>query len=192
MGNQAGKAWSYIYSINPMASVLDGMRWALVRPAQPRASTQILISVASASLLLVGALALLPARRATISRTSYERATSPSRSRASASASRSAPTTGGYLLLTEHDHRPVQVAAGGRPKTREFWALQDVDFEVEARRDPRHHRPQRRRQEHPAQDPLPDHARRPRARPASTAGSALCSRSAPASIPSSPAARTSS
>ena len=30
VGDQSGHAWSYIYSINPMASVLDGTRWALV------------------------------------------------------------------------------------------------------------------------------------------------------------------
>ena len=52
--------------------------------------------------------------------------------------------------------------------TRDFWALRDVSFELagEARR---HHRPQRRRQEHAAEDPLPDHradrGARPSARP---------------------------
>jgi len=55
VGNQAGEAWSYVYSINPMASVLDGARWALVDQPSP-GLTHILISVASASLLLVGAL----------------------------------------------------------------------------------------------------------------------------------------
>ncbi len=55
VGNTSGHAWSYIYSINPMASVLDGMRWALL--AQPYPGTvNILISVASATVILVGAL----------------------------------------------------------------------------------------------------------------------------------------
>jgi homopolymeric O-antigen transport system permease protein len=55
VGNQAGQAWSYIYSINPMASVLDGTRWALVDQPSP-GLTHVLISVASASLLLIAAL----------------------------------------------------------------------------------------------------------------------------------------
>jgi lipopolysaccharide transport system permease protein len=58
VGDEAGKAWSYIYSINPMASVLDGMRWALYGgTAAPYPGTaNILISVASAGLILIGAL----------------------------------------------------------------------------------------------------------------------------------------
>jgi lipopolysaccharide transport system permease protein len=55
VGDQAGKAWSYIYSINPMASVLDGMRWALFDQPYP-GTANILISVGTALLLLVGAL----------------------------------------------------------------------------------------------------------------------------------------
>ena len=39
----------------------------------------------------------------------------------------------------------------------DFWALSDVSFEVRARRGRRHHRPQRRRQVHAAQDPLAHH-----------------------------------
>jgi homopolymeric O-antigen transport system permease protein len=58
VGDQAGKAWSYIYAINPMASVLDGMRWALYGgTASPYPGTvNILISVASAAVILLGAL----------------------------------------------------------------------------------------------------------------------------------------
>jgi lipopolysaccharide transport system permease protein len=55
VGDQAGKAWSYIYSINPMASVVDGMRWALLDQPYP-GTANILISVASATLILIGAL----------------------------------------------------------------------------------------------------------------------------------------
>jgi lipopolysaccharide transport system permease protein len=55
VGDQSGHAWSYIYSINPMASVLDGMRWALYDQPYP-GTVHILISVASALLILVGAL----------------------------------------------------------------------------------------------------------------------------------------
>jgi lipopolysaccharide transport system permease protein len=58
VGDEAGKAWSYIYSLNPMASVLDGMRWALVgAPDAPHPGTvNILISVGSALVLLTAAL----------------------------------------------------------------------------------------------------------------------------------------
>jgi lipopolysaccharide transport system permease protein len=55
VGEQAGQAWNYIYSINPMASVLDGTRWALYDQPYP-GTVNILISVASALLILVGAL----------------------------------------------------------------------------------------------------------------------------------------
>jgi lipopolysaccharide transport system permease protein len=55
VGDTSGHAWSYIYSINPMASVLDGMRWALYDQPYP-GTVHILISVASALLILVGAL----------------------------------------------------------------------------------------------------------------------------------------
>jgi lipopolysaccharide transport system permease protein len=55
VGNQSGHAWTYIYSINPMASVLDGARWALYDQPYP-GTVNILISVASALLIMVGAL----------------------------------------------------------------------------------------------------------------------------------------
>lgn len=55
VGDQAGQVWTYIYSINPMASVLDGMRWALLDQPYP-GTVNILISVASATLILTGAL----------------------------------------------------------------------------------------------------------------------------------------
>jgi homopolymeric O-antigen transport system permease protein len=55
VGNQAGEAWRYIYSINPMASVLDGMRWALLGQPYP-GTVNILISCASALVILLGAL----------------------------------------------------------------------------------------------------------------------------------------
>jgi lipopolysaccharide transport system permease protein len=56
VGDTSGHAWSYIYSINPMASVLDGMRWALIEGQPYPGTVNILISVCSALILLVGAL----------------------------------------------------------------------------------------------------------------------------------------
>jgi homopolymeric O-antigen transport system permease protein len=55
VGDEAGEAWSYIYSINPMATVIDGMRWALLDQPFPGVAN-ILISVTSAALILGGAL----------------------------------------------------------------------------------------------------------------------------------------
>ncbi len=55
VGDQSGSFWRYLYSINPMASVLDGMRWALFDTPYP-GTINILISVASALVILVGAL----------------------------------------------------------------------------------------------------------------------------------------
>jgi lipopolysaccharide transport system permease protein len=55
VGDEAGEAWSYIYSINPMATVIDGMRWALLDQPFPGVAN-ILISVTSAAFILGGAL----------------------------------------------------------------------------------------------------------------------------------------
>ena len=61
-------------------------------------------------------------------------------------------------------------SAGPKPTIDDFWALRDVSFDVATRGGRRHHRPERRRQEHAAQDPEPDHrADRP-------AASTLCGR----------------
>jgi lipopolysaccharide transport system permease protein len=61
IGDTSGQAWSYIYSINPMASVVDGTRWALVDQPYP-GTVNILISIASALVLLT--VSLLYFRRA--------------------------------------------------------------------------------------------------------------------------------
>lgn len=55
VGEQAGKFWSYAYYVNPMASVLDGMRWALLDQPAPSLA-KVLISIGSAALLLTGAI----------------------------------------------------------------------------------------------------------------------------------------
>jgi lipopolysaccharide transport system permease protein len=55
VGDQAGKAFFYLYSINPLASAFDGLRWALLDAPYP-GTLNILISVASASLILLVAL----------------------------------------------------------------------------------------------------------------------------------------
>jgi lipopolysaccharide transport system permease protein len=47
-------AWQYVYSINPMVSVIDGVRWALLGTSPPEIGG-VLVSVISASLALVGA-----------------------------------------------------------------------------------------------------------------------------------------
>ena len=55
VGQEAGKFWSYAYYVNPMAGVLDGMRWALLDLPAPSAA-KVLISVVSATLLLLGSI----------------------------------------------------------------------------------------------------------------------------------------
>jgi lipopolysaccharide transport system permease protein len=55
VGDRIGRAWFYIYSINPLASAFDGLRWALLDAPYP-GTINILISVASATLILLTAL----------------------------------------------------------------------------------------------------------------------------------------
>jgi lipopolysaccharide transport system permease protein len=55
IGDTSWSGWSYIYSLNPMASVIDGTRWALIDQPYP-GTVNILISIGSALVLLVGSL----------------------------------------------------------------------------------------------------------------------------------------
>ncbi len=85
-------------------------------------------------------------------------------------------------LLTRKEHRR---------EAQEIWALRGRLVRGRRGRGARRDRPQRRRQVDAAQGADPDHRRRRRGASRSVAASAACSRSAPASTPSSPAARTS-
>ena len=75
--------------------------------------------------------------------------------------------------------RALRKVSGKRSNVESFWALKDVSFEVERGRGRRHHRPQRRGQEHAAEDPVADHRADRGAGATSGAGSARCWRSAP-------------
>jgi lipopolysaccharide transport system permease protein len=55
VGQTSGEALSYLYYLNPMATVLDGTRWALLDQPAPSAA-KVLISIGSASLLMTGAI----------------------------------------------------------------------------------------------------------------------------------------
>jgi lipopolysaccharide transport system permease protein len=55
VGQSSGEFLSYLYYVNPMATVLDGTRWALLDQPAP-SLVKVLISVGSASLLLTGAI----------------------------------------------------------------------------------------------------------------------------------------
>ena len=61
------------------------------------------------------------------------------------------------MLLTERITERLKSLGRGQ-RTEEFWALRDVDFEVKRGETMGDRRAQRRRQEHLAEDPLPDHA----------------------------------
>jgi lipopolysaccharide transport system permease protein len=54
VGQTAGEFWGYLYYVNPMATVLDGTRWALLDQPAPSIA-KVLISIGSASILLTGA-----------------------------------------------------------------------------------------------------------------------------------------
>jgi lipopolysaccharide transport system permease protein len=56
VGQTSGEVWSYLYYLNPMATVLDGTRWALLVGQPAPGAVKVLISIASASVLLVGAI----------------------------------------------------------------------------------------------------------------------------------------
>jgi lipopolysaccharide transport system permease protein len=55
VGETSGEFLSYLYYVNPMASVLDGTRWALLDQPAPSLA-KVLISVGSASILLAAAI----------------------------------------------------------------------------------------------------------------------------------------
>jgi lipopolysaccharide transport system permease protein len=55
VGQTSGEAWSYLYYLNPLASVLDGTRWALLDQPAPSVA-KVLISIGSASILMTGAI----------------------------------------------------------------------------------------------------------------------------------------
>jgi ABC-type polysaccharide/polyol phosphate export permease len=48
------EAWRWVYALNPMAGVIDALRWALV--AGPAPGAELLVSIASTSVLLAGGL----------------------------------------------------------------------------------------------------------------------------------------
>jgi lipopolysaccharide transport system permease protein len=56
VGDTSGHGWSYVYALNPMASVIDGFRWALLESSPYPGTAEILISLCSALLMLTWAL----------------------------------------------------------------------------------------------------------------------------------------
>ena len=83
---------------------------------------------------------------------------------ASASATRSGSSRGGYKLLTESLSERMRSLGRRRPARERVLGAARRRLRGRARRDVRDHRPQRRRQEHAAEDPLARHAADRRAR----------------------------
>jgi lipopolysaccharide transport system permease protein len=48
--------WRSVYALNPMASVIDGFRWALLGGNQPAPGSMLLVSMVSVAALLIGGL----------------------------------------------------------------------------------------------------------------------------------------
>ena len=184
--------WQWILAFNPMTAVIADWRWAMLDASTPDLG-QTAVGVAVALVVFFGGLCDLPLLRAEV-RGHDLMADRHRGRRASPSATGSAssrPRTGRFASrcptsakrLTGKEHR------GGY---QEIWALRDVSFELEEGKALGRHRPQRGRQVDAAQDPDPDHDSHRGHAPRSAAASAACSRSEPASTPSSPGGRTSS
>lgn len=54
--------WRWLYALNPMVGVVEGMRWSLLNPSSPAPLALILISTCSAVVILIGSLYLFQYR----------------------------------------------------------------------------------------------------------------------------------
>lgn len=54
--------WRWLYALNPMVGVVEGMRWTLLNPSYPAPVAILLISTGSATLILLGGLFLFQNR----------------------------------------------------------------------------------------------------------------------------------
>ena len=158
--------WRTISAVNPMVGVVEGFRWAVL-------GTPCLSVGADRGLGGVGPgpadrrPRLLRPRRAALRRLRLsDDATSRSRRTSSASATGSASTagaTGRYArAITEAARRPFRKAAEPdgdeeRSDPDTLWALNHLSLTIRSGEVVGADRPQRRRQEHPAEDPLADH-----------------------------------
>ena len=188
-----------LFGLNPMAGVVEGFRWALARRHGARDRSSPCRRRGRWPLLVGGAL-VLPAHGTDLRGRDLEvqpmsdagdprrgpRQALP-RSAARGRATRTAPRQ----HLRRRRLRAVAALRVRRSRGRRGADRQrsgpcrTSSFEVQPRRGGRHHRPQRRRQEHAAEDPLAASPSRPTggvdiSRPRRSA----CWRSAPASTPS--------
>ena len=177
--------WRAVYGLNPMAGVVEGFRWALLGHAGVRAACSLVSPRSSVVVLLVGGARLLPAARAHLRGRDLMMRTPALRIRA------------GHRQALPHrrdrvQHGTARDAIAGAPSRRRRRcggaAAAPVARNVlgaattSPSRSTRgevvgHHRPQRRRQEHAAQDPLAHHGPSDRIGDADAAASARCSRS---------------
>ena len=185
--------WQWLLALNPMTAVISGFQWGRRRHARARSSGKTLVSIGadcscSSSSGSGTSAAPSPASR---TRSDGDRdLTSRSSRRATGSASSRARygTLRDSLAAAAPPARPSRAPA---PLRGDLGAPRRL-LRGPRGRGARRHRAERRGQVDAAQDPHPHHDADARGAPRSADASAACSRSGPASIPSSRVARTSS
>ena len=138
-------AWQYVYALNPMVSVIQGTRWALLgtsrRPLRARwPSRSPRGSPSSSSRWSTFGAPSEP------SRTSFDApARTPVSCHTEGLGKRYAlgQLQTGYQLLSEVIAERARSIGRGRPRREPFWALRQIDFEVSRWGDTSGHRPQR-------------------------------------------------
>ena len=200
--------WRFWYSLNPVVGVIDGFRWCILGGESPLYLPGFLLSLAVVAACSVARDSRISAAPNAASPICSEPGWLMTRRKMADDVVIRAEGLGKkYVIGHAADagalcrvarragaRRPRGIAPDRRHAARpcrrrgdtieEFWALQRRQLRGQARRGSRHHRPQRRRQIDPAENPVAASPSRPRAASRSRAASPACSKSAPGFIPS--------